>query len=361
MKIGAELRRGGDRGWWMARSRGQMRFSALPPDAAARFPADAATDPSRWDFTGLDPLGLRYDIYYAQTGGGIDGRGNWSFEVPRPSIAGWIGDTWRVSNRLTANVGVRYDVGWEDLSPPGLTETELIINTGSPAFGIENFGYRNDIRDLNNIAPRVGFAWNVTERNDLVIRGGTGMYYSTAAANQPIDQALWNGQRVIANSFVNDGRPGWVDDPTRGITSEEVLSGSVPLQPQSISIIAHDFAMPVAWQAMLGFQKQVSELVGFDADLVYYQGWNEDSQRDPEPVLRPCDRAAEEPEPVGASKRQLRFDQPEGEPGQVGVPGAGDVVQPALSRQLSVRRDLHADVRARTIRASGMPATAPPS
>jgi hypothetical protein len=281
MKIGAEVRIGGDRGWWMARSRGQMRFSVLPPNASARFPADAATDPSRWDFSGLDPTGLRYDIYYAETGGGIAGRGNWSFDVPRPSIAGWMGDTWKINNRLTANVGLRYDVGWEDLSPPGLTETELIINTGNPTLGIENFGYRNDIRDLNNVAPRAGFAWNVTQKNDLVIRGGTGMYFSTAAANQPIDQALWNGQRVIANSFVNDGKPGWVLDPTRGVTADQVLSGAVPLQPQSISIIARDFEMPVAWQAMLGFQKQLTELLGFDADLVWYKGWNEDSQRDP--------------------------------------------------------------------------------
>ncbi len=281
MKIGGEARVGGDRGWWMARSRGQMRFSALPANAATRFPADAATDPSRWDFSGLDPLGLRYDIYYAQLGGGIAGRGNWSFDVPRPSIAGWIGDTWRMSSRLTANLGVRYDVGWQDLSPPGLTETDLIIKTGSPVLGTENFGYRNDIRDLNNIAPRAGFAWNVTDKSDLVIRGGTGMYFSTAAANQPIDQALWNGQRVIANSFVNDGKPGWVLDPTRGVTTADVLSGSVPLQPQSISIIASDFQMPVAWQAMLGFQKQMTELVGFDADLIWYKGWNEDSQRDP--------------------------------------------------------------------------------
>jgi hypothetical protein len=281
VKVGTEVRIGGDNGWWMARSRGQMRFSALPGDASARFPAEAATNPALWNFSGLDPLGLRYEIYYAREGGGIDGRGNWSFEVPRPSVAGWIGDTWKITPRVTANMGVRYDVGWQDLSPPGVAETELFINTGNPAFGVENYGYRNDIRDLNNIAPRAGFAWNVTEDNDLVIRGGTGMYFSTAAANQPIDQALWNGQRVIANTYVNDGQPGWVLDPTRGVTSEDVLSGRVPLQPQSISIISPEFKMPVAWQAMLGFQRQVTDLIGFDADLVWYKGWNEDSQRDP--------------------------------------------------------------------------------
>jgi hypothetical protein len=206
--------------------------------------------------------------------------GNWSFDIPRPLIAGWIGDTWRLASRLTLNMGVRYDVGWEDMSPPGVAETDVLIDAGD-GNGVQNFGYRNNIRDLNNVAPRGGFAWNVTGTNDLVIRGGAGLYFSTAAANQPIDQALWNGQRVIAATFVNDGRPGWVNDPTRGVTAEQVLAGQVPLPPQNISVIAHDFQMPVTWQAMLGFQKQLTEVLGFDADLVYYKGWHEDSQRDP--------------------------------------------------------------------------------
>jgi hypothetical protein len=279
LKIGAEVRLGGNTGWWLARSRGQMRFSSLPSNASTRFPASAATDPSQWDFTGLDATALRYEIYYARYGGGIDDMGDWSFDIPRPAIAGWIGDTWRMNRRLTLNMGVRYDVGWEDVSPPGLEETDVIIDTGRGY--VENVGYRNNIRDLNNVAPRGGFAWNVTGNNDLVIRGGAGLYFSTAAANQPIDQALWNGQRVIAASFVNDGQPGWILDPTRGITADDVLEGRVPLPPQSISVIAHDFQMPVAMQSMLGFQKQLTDVIGFDADLVYNRGWHEDSQRDP--------------------------------------------------------------------------------
>ena len=92
---------------------------------------------------------------------------------------------------------------------------------------------------------------------------------------------MWNGQRVIANTYVNDGLPGWVLDPTRGVTAEDVLSGKVPLQPQSVYVIAHDFKMPYAWQSMIGFQKQLSSVMSFDVDLVHYVGRNEDSQRDP--------------------------------------------------------------------------------
>ena len=46
-------------------------------------------------------------------------------------------------------------------------------------------------------------------------------------------------------------------------------------------MIAHDFTMPYAWQSMIGFQKQLGSAIGFDVDLVHYEGYNEDSQRDP--------------------------------------------------------------------------------
>jgi hypothetical protein len=284
-KIGSELRLGKDWGWWEARSRGQMFFSRLPADVVRRFPLDVWNDPSRWDLSGLDALALRFDIYYAERGGQHAGRGNWSFDVPRPMFAGWIGDSWRVTDRFTLNTGVRYDVAWKDFIAPGVKETELVFDTG---FSVENYGYRNNIRDLNNVAPRGGFAWNVTGNNDLILRGGAGLYYSTQGGNQVIDQQLWNGQRVFANSYVNDGRPGFVADPTRGVTAQDVLSGKVPLVPQSISVIAHDYQNPSKWQAMMGFQKQLTEVMAVDADLVYYRGFDEDVQRDPNVFYNPA-------------------------------------------------------------------------
>jgi hypothetical protein len=277
-KIGSELRVGKDSGWWEARSRGQMFFSRLPADAAARFPLDAWNDPSRWNLAGLDAVALRYDIYYAEQGGQNKGHGNWSFDVPRPMYAGWFGDSWKINDRITVNYGARYDVAWKDFIAPGVTDTELRFNTG---FSVEDIGYRSDIQDLNNVSPRGGFAWNVSKDNRFVIRGGSGLYFATQGGNQVIDQQLYNSQRVIANSYVNDGRPGFVADPTRGITAADVLSGRVPLAPQSISVIAHDYQAPSTWQSMIGFQKQLTEVTALDADLVYYRGYHEDVQRDP--------------------------------------------------------------------------------
>jgi hypothetical protein len=276
-KIGSELRLGADTGWWLARARGQLRFTALPADIGRRIPAASATDPSQWDLTGLDALGLRYDIYYGQLGGGVDGKGSYSFDIPRPMIAGWIGDTWKAASRLTVNAGVRYDVSWQDTSPPGLTETSLLINNGRD---VGDYGYRNDVRDLNNVAPRIGFTLNPGKGTDFIVRGGAGLYYSQPAAQLAIEHVLWNGQRVYPTTYVNDGKPGWVLDPTRGVTAADVLSGNVAPGPQTISVIGQGYEFPYAWQNMVGFQKQLGALAVVDADLIHYKGFDEPTARD---------------------------------------------------------------------------------
>ena len=271
IKIGSEFRLGKDSGDWQKGVRGTMSFSRLPSDAATRFPAGGALDPSQWDLSGLDSTATRFTINYYR---------NDNFDIPRPMFAGWIGDTWRLPRGVTLNLGARYDVAWDDFVSPGVTPTSILIDSGSAPYGVEDVGYRNDIRSLRDIAPRVGFAWSPRESNDFVIHGGSGLYYSTMS-EQPVDMQLYNGQTVIANTYYNDGQPGFVQDPTRGVTAAQVLAGQVPLQPQAIFATAHDLRMPYAWQNMIGFQKQLTESMGFDADLVQYTGRREDSQRDP--------------------------------------------------------------------------------
>lgn len=298
IKIGAEWLHGSDTGWWMARPQGHYFFSRLPSDAARRFPLDAWNDPSRWDFSGLDPLVLRVDQYYAQRGGGNDGHGDWSFDIPRPTYAAWIGDTWAVNDRLTLNLGVRYDLAPRDLDPPLVRETDVIIDNG---FTTEDVGFQNGIRDSNNVAPRVGFAWTASDDGRLVIRGGTGLFYTVMGSAHIIDMQLWNGQRVIVNSYANDGRPGFIQDPSRGVSADDVLSGRVPLAPQNVTVIGEQMKMPYTWQSIIGFQKQLGDLMGLDADLTYWRGYDEESQRDPNLFYDPA---------TGFNKNPARFGRP---------------------------------------------------
>lgn len=267
LKIGGEWMYAVDDGDWPARSRGQYFFRSLPPDAGVRFPLHL--DSTHWNFSGLDSTVLRFDQTYAR---------DWTYRVPRPRYALWIGDTWAINGRLTLNLGVRYDVAPGDFTAPGVKETDVIIDNGRDVI---NAGYRNNLRDWNNVAPRVGFAWNVTGGGGTVIRGGTGLFYGHIGGNPSWDQQLWNGQRVIFNSYANDNRPGFVADPTRGVTAEDIVSGRVPLAPQSLSVLAHDIQTPYSWQSMLGFQRRLSEVMSVEADLVYKRGYHFETQNDP--------------------------------------------------------------------------------
>jgi hypothetical protein len=111
MKIGAEYLRWHDTGQWQLLSRGEFIFTSNPPDLDRRFPADAWNDPSRWDVTGLDPFVQRFDLNF----------GDWTIDIPRPTVALWFGDTWRTNNQLTVNYGVRWDADWGALDPPYVT------------------------------------------------------------------------------------------------------------------------------------------------------------------------------------------------------------------------------------------------
>ncbi len=84
-------------------------------------------------------------------------------------------DIWKLTNNITLNYGLayRWDSNlWNHDQP-------------RPAIVAEIFGKGTEAspRDNNNIAPRIGFAWDVGGNNKMVVRGGFGMYYDTAIDN----------------------------------------------------------------------------------------------------------------------------------------------------------------------------------
>ncbi len=282
-KIGGEFLRWHDTGQWQLLSRGEFIFTSTPPDLTTRIPASAWNDPSRWDLSGLDSRVQRYDMNF----------GDWTIDIPRPTYGVWVGDTWAVNNRLTLNYGLRYDLDWGAIAPPhvttqitfdprgGVPDDDIAISPGDQL-------YRNDMRDRNNLAPRAGFTWNVTGNSDFVIRGGSGLYYSINDSNTTFSQQSFNGQRIIVNSFANDGLPGFIQDPMRGRTPDDFRSGRFPLPPQGPRVIAHDYQMPKTWQSIIGFQKELGEAMAVDADVTFWKAYNQGRQRDPNLFFDPA-------------------------------------------------------------------------
>ena len=92
----------------------------------------------------------------------------------------WFGDTWRANPKLTVNYGVRWDFDYGIFSPAKVNSTSLMINDGRTT---ADYGVTAPNDDYTNLAPRVGFAYDVSGSGNMVIRGGSGLYFTQTANN----------------------------------------------------------------------------------------------------------------------------------------------------------------------------------
>jgi hypothetical protein len=102
---------------------------------------------------------------YSDPIGDYGSDGNWNFGA-------YVQDDFRVSPKLTLNLGVRYDI-YEYMNQPNLARnrTYLALQAiGSP------YGELPET-DRNNFSPRLGVAWDLKGDGTNVVRGSYGLYY----------------------------------------------------------------------------------------------------------------------------------------------------------------------------------------
>lgn len=111
--------------------------------------------------------------------------------------AWFIQDDWRITNRLTLNVGLR----WEAELPRRVDHDRQnsfdpsAINPVSGTPGVVTFSGRNGVprpafrTDWNNFGPRLGFAYRLPFQGDTVVRGGAGVFYGPTVSNTIGDSA----------------------------------------------------------------------------------------------------------------------------------------------------------------------------
>jgi hypothetical protein len=117
-------------------------------------------------------------------------------------FAPYIQDDWRISSRLTLNLGLRYDyrnvpyetndrIGWRDLSNPqgGLCMADQTLGPAG-ILGDESYVRYCGRRTPENpdgskvFAPRIGFAYRPTDSGRTVIRGGYGLFWDSAEGRE---------------------------------------------------------------------------------------------------------------------------------------------------------------------------------
>ena len=129
--------------------------------------------------------------------------------------------------------------------------------------GSGDYGYKKDMRSLKDASPRAGLPWNVGGANNTVIRGCSGLFYANPFASITYQPQLFS--RMVTGFFPNDNRPGFMADPTRGITTYEQALAAAP--PQAGSVVSPSYKAAYTWQSTIGVQRQINAVTGFDVDV----------------------------------------------------------------------------------------------
>jgi outer membrane receptor protein involved in Fe transport len=118
------------------------------------------------------------------------------FALATTDYAGFVQDNWKVTPRLTLELGVRYD--YEKLPAPPANLTSA-VGTFVPYAGLANVP-----SDKNNFGPRIGFSYDMFGTGTTVLRGGYGLYYGRilngTVASAQFGSGSPNGQYGLAST-----------------------------------------------------------------------------------------------------------------------------------------------------------------
>ncbi len=204
-------------------------------------------DPSTWNIAALSPYATSF----------TQGFGNYNYSLPTNAIGFWIQDDWKLTPKLTLNLGLRYD---NDLGifNPGLTLKS----------GIQTPHYNDNLL----FQPRIGFAWDPTGSRKTVIRGGAGLFYADIQANQTIDDQIFNGQTTISPAIQGTAaKPINLLSPFGSVTGDQFLSGAVPVSAQTIQPLGPHVQTPYSLQLSIGVEREISKSWSVTADFIHWR------------------------------------------------------------------------------------------
>jgi hypothetical protein len=189
-----------------------------------------------------------------------------------------VQDDWRIGDRVTLNLGVRYD--WDSNAHSEKLELRPFLPGDLP-------------HDNNNVAPRIGMNFRLDDRT--VLRGGWGLFFAFSP-NDGVQQSysmLHRFEYQIANNGSPTFVPNWFGP---GASGEGEFGGPKPSWEASLAracdinnvpgcvrrAIAQEInypgrRTPYSQQASVGLQHQLGDTMSVEANYVYTKGRHEET------------------------------------------------------------------------------------
>ena len=187
-------------------------------------------------------------------------------------FAGFVQDDWRLTNRLTLNYGLRYDVELPrrevDNRLNSFDPTAINPVSGTPGVvtfaGINGTPERAFATDWNNWGPRIGFAYQIGASGRTVLRGGTGVFYGQTVSATIGDTASLgfstSASFVVSNAATESAfrlRDGFPAYSRAGLTPG---FGAVPIGQRTNTAVAFfnpNQVAPTSYQSNISLQHEI--------------------------------------------------------------------------------------------------------
>jgi len=180
-------------------------------------------------------------------------------------------DSWRLTDDFALNLGIRYDVDGS-------------LSALNPLVRIDK-GLHIIDKDLNNVAPRVGFAWTpFHDEKRTLIRGGAGLFYDQNHNNVATSVLLNNilVDRIVSvnanNSLLN---PIWPDIAgAKRLLAEALARNRIPDLSALSSVVGstndvdQHLQIPATTQLSGGIVHEFDRWFNASADFVYARGFD---------------------------------------------------------------------------------------
>jgi hypothetical protein len=209
-------------------SRGHVLvFGVDVPDISRRGADDFTNVQGTYTFTDINAYNAHLPAAFKiQTGNG-------HLVFWERSVAGFIEDTIRLKPNLSATFGLRY-------------------------YFQDHFN-----NDVNNFAPRFGFAVAPSAKSKTVFRGGAGIFYDRTGPRPIADLLHFNGVNLLRL---------YLPQQTGGVVPFPVTPADLVGIPTSVVVLDPRFRIPYIFQYSFGIERQVTAKSTFSATYVGTRG-----------------------------------------------------------------------------------------